>query len=70
MYEILIERAAERDLKDSPRISSSVSFHELEHSPKTRDRPDATSWRVPKTTGAFGSAIIASFMTLTTHAGD
>ena len=62
MYEVLVERIAERDLKSLPstvldRIVARIKALAEFHAP-----PDAISWPVPEMIGEFGSGVIECFM--------
>ena len=68
MYDVLIERTAERDLKS---LTSSVFDRILPRIKALADNPrptDATNWLGPRTIGGYGSATIESSMKLMTPA--
>lgn len=60
MHEVLLERAAERDLKALSRAVYDRIVSNLKHFPKTHDLPDARKSQGLVATGAFVWAIIAS----------
>lgn len=60
MCQVVVERAAEKDLKRLSAEIDHASQVPSEVSQKIRDHPAAADYLAPSTTGAFASAIIAS----------
>jgi len=60
VYEVLIERSAERDLKSLPTVIYNRIVPRIRHWRIPHVLQAAINWPVPKTTGEFGSVIIES----------
>jgi hypothetical protein len=66
VYEVLVERTAERDLQSLPQAILK-RIVPLKHFPTIRVHPGVISLQGREMIGAFGSGIIASFTKLMMH---
>jgi len=62
VYEVLLERKAERDLKRLPKRFLTDSFHTLKPSQKIPNLQAAVKYQDRKVIGAYGSETIALYM--------